>query len=217
MSIVQQHVEARTPSQLSVGAIASRFLWMAFVVTVPPICLMVDIKLFGSNIPEASFTEITQALFLVISIVTFLVTAKKVSDDRAFSYLAAAFFSCLLIREMDMYLDAVFHGFWKYLAVPLAICTLLWASRCTKNVLETMSYFLRTQAGMVMMVGLVVLLFYSRIFGMTDLWKEVMGEDYIRTVKNAVEETCELLGYSLIVAASLRYYFHHTKKMIKSA
>lgn len=206
-----QRIEARTPNHLSIGAIASRFLWMAFVVTVPPLCLMVDIKLFGSAIPEASFTEITQALFLVVSAITFLLVAKYVKEDRMFGVLAAAFFVCLLIREMDMYLDAVFHGFWKYLATPLAIASVGWAAIHTNQVLSSLSYFLRTQAGMVMMVGLVVLLFYSRIFGMTDLWKEVMGEDYIRTVKNAVEETCELLGYSLIVAASLRYFFHRKK------
>jgi len=51
----------------------------------------------------------------------------------------------------------------------------------------------------------VLLLFYSRLMGMTSLWNGLLGDQYIRIFKNAIEETTELLGYTFILAASLGY------------
>src|SRR5690606_28976404 len=52
---------------------------------------------------------------------------------------------------------------------------------------------------------LVLLLVYSRLFGMTTLWHGLLAENYVRVFKNAAEECTELLGYSLIMAAALTY------------
>jgi hypothetical protein len=41
--------------------------------------------------------------------------------------------------------------------------------------------------------------------GMGKLWKLVMGERFIRVVKNVVEEGTELFGYSIIFLAAVEY------------
>jgi hypothetical protein len=206
---VEQASQVSNP--LSIGAIIGRFLWLAFVVTVPPICLYFDIRAFGHEIPEQSFIEITQEIFLFICIGLFSFLAYRKPMDRVFAVMAAAFFACLLIRELDALFDLVVHGFWKYVSAPIALAAMVYGAKNLQSMLAGLSQFLRSQAGIVMIVGLVVLLFYSRLFGMTELWKGIMGDSYIRTVKNAIEETCELLGYSLILAGSVRYLLHRLR------
>ncbi|MDX1556111.1 MAG: hypothetical protein R3212_08800, partial [Xanthomonadales bacterium] len=48
-----------------------------------------------------------------------------------------------------------------------------------------------------------VLLVFSRLFGRASFWQSVMGEDYLRVVKNIAEEGTELLGYGLIAIAAV--------------
>lgn len=203
---------SQSSNYLSIGSIVGRFFWLAFVVTIPPLCLYFDIRAFGDRIPEQSFLEITQEIFLFICIGLFSFLAYRNVADRVFATMAAAFFACLLIRELDAFFDLIVHGFWKYLATPVAVAAVIYGVKNLNSMWSGLSRFLRSQAGTVMVVGLVVLLFYSRLFGMADLWKEIMGDGYSRSVKNAIEETCELLGYSLILAASARYFLHRLRK-----
>ncbi|WP_231472338.1 hypothetical protein [Pseudoxanthomonas suwonensis] len=56
-----------------------------------------------------------------------------------------------------------------------------------------------------MTIGLVLLLIYSRLFGMTALWEGLLADSYVRVVKNAAEECTELLGYTLVMASALTY------------
>lgn len=53
----------------------------------------------------------------------------------------------------------------------------------------------------ILVLGMAMLLVFSRLYGMGDFWKEVMDENYIRIIKNISEEAIELLSY-LIIAIS---------------
>jgi len=57
----------------------------------------------------------------------------------------------------------------------------------------------------VMASGFLVVLVFSRLFGVHALWQHLMLGDYNRVVKNMAEEGTELLGYSLCWLASVRY------------
>ena len=46
---------------------------------------------------------------------------------------------------------------------------------------------------------------FSRVFGSTRFWEAVMGERYIRQVKNTAEEGVELFALGLIFAATLEW------------
>lgn len=196
---------------ISIGSIVGRFTWLALVATVAPLCLYIDVHILNNRVQENSLVEISQGVFLIMSAACFAYLAYRRKDDKAFSALASAFFICLLIREMDQVFDVIVHGLWKYIAAPIALTAITYAYRNSRDVLAGLTRFLRSQAGTVMLVGLVVLLFFSRLMGMSEVWQSMMGDGYIRTVKNAVEETSELLGYSLIFAASIRYMLHRLR------
>lgn len=57
----------------------------------------------------------------------------------------------------------------------------------------------------IMTIGLALLLAYSRLIGMGALWQGLLEDGYVRVVKNAVEESAEVLGYALILVASIGY------------
>lgn len=200
-----------TGKHLSLGAMIGRALWLALIVTIPPLCLFIDLHILGNTVSEYSVVEVAQLILLVLSIGSFGYLAYRKADDRAFAVLVAAFFATLLVREMDAYFDVIAHGFWKYIASPIALTAIIYAYQRSEKTLAGMSRFMRSQAGVVMVIGLVILLFYSRLIGMTSLWKGLMGDAYIRVIKNAVEESAELLGYSLIFAASARYLLHRLR------
>jgi hypothetical protein len=190
---------------LSLGEVATRFLYLALAVTIPPICLFIDLKIIGNGISENSATETSQIVLLLLSIGCFIFLARKKVNERAFFILAAAFFSCMIIRELDALFDLIAHGFWVYIATPIAFTAIINAIKNGPATLLGLSRFVSSQAGMLMLVAVAILLFYSRLIGMAVVWQEIMGDAYLRVVKNAMEETSELLGYSLIFSASLTY------------
>ncbi len=182
-----------------------RTLLFAVMVTLPPLLAWLDIQWLRDGVGEWSLVELTQEGFLAASVAAFVRLAMRRADDRRFAVLAAALFASMFLREMDELLDLIVHGFWKYPVTLLIVGSLAWASRDWASVLSGLTRFLTSRAGVVMTVGLVILLFYSRLIGMTALWSGLLGEQYIRVLKNAIEETTELLGYTFILAASLGY------------
>ncbi len=190
--------------QLLLSHLGRTFLF-GLMMALPPALAWLDIHWLGNAVGEWSLVELTQEGFLVASVAAFVRLALRRADDRAFAVLAAALFACMLLREMDEALDLIAHGFWKYPVAVLIIGSLVWASRDWRRAMPALVRFLVSRPGTVMTIGLVLLLFYSRLIGMTSLWTGLLGDQYIRVFKNTIEETTELLGYTFILAASVGY------------
>lgn len=190
----------------SIVAGLGRFVVFCALAALPVLLLRQDLKVPGNTIGEHSLVELTQAGFLLASSAAFFALAALRRDDRRFGVLAGAFFAVALVREQDALLDTLlFHGAWKYVAAPIALAALAWAGRGLRETLSSLARFLSSRAGTVMLLGMALLLFYSRLLGMTGIWTSVLGDGYVRTVKNVVEETCELLAYGFVLASSVNY------------
>ena len=93
---------------------------------------------------------------------------------------------------------------------PAGLASLLIHTQAFFTVIMAMIFFRETPgvrhaiAGAVALAGLLVLV-YSRIFGMQDLWRGIMLENYDNSVKNAAEEGVEVLGHMLILIAAIEY------------
>ncbi|WP_244967928.1 hypothetical protein ACNFJN_09725 [Xenorhabdus budapestensis] len=110
-----------------------------------------------------------------------------------------------LIRELDACFDKIFHGAWSWFAIPLAVVCIVYACTQRQKTLVGLVYFTRHQSYGMMVCGLLCVLVFSRLFGMGALWQGLMDEHFNRTVKNIVEEGCEMLGYVLCLIATLWY------------
>lgn len=151
---------------------------------------------FGNNIGEKSVTEIMQLLMLVITTVCFY-RLISVASVKSAAILVSGFFSVLMIRESDSFLDQIGHGFWVYPALVMTALAVISAAY-NRRIMGDFTQLLRVPSMQSLIYATVFLLVFSRLYGMGDFWKVVMGDLYTRDVKNISEETIELLFYSSI-------------------
>ena len=169
-----------------------------------------DIKTFG-DIREHSFVELGQSIFLFATSVIFMYLASKKKANGL--WLVAGFFVCMLIREQDAYFDDIFHGSWAYFALA-SVVFFVWKawSQGKDNVLKTMAEYMQSPPFTTMSFGIMVVLVFSRVFGMGKLWKLIMGDKFNHLVKNVAEEGTELFGYSIIFLAAVEYAYYLLNK-----
>ena len=175
--------------------------------------VMFDVLVLGNDIPEQSATEISQELFLLISSLCFFRLAAKHASSRGAYVLIASFFLCMLIRELDAFFDEIQHGFWKYPAWLIALGAIVFARvKAPGSTLNALNDFSRTAQFNTLCYGMAVVLVFSRLMGMGDFWHGALGDNYVRVVKNVVEEGLELFGYGLLVCGSISYSRLMSKK-----
>lgn len=187
-------------------------LLLTFLTLLAPIMVYVDLNIFQHGVPEIGATEITQELFALISALLFTKLAYKLPQQRGFYTLVAGFFFCVVIRELDQFFDLIWHGFWLIPAILCAVVAIGYAVfRCQGSVLQPMTNFTHTKAYPFLLIGLLILLIFSRVFGSGSLfWMSIMGDAYVHGFKNALQEGLELLGYSFIFySACLNYVKNH--------
>ncbi len=168
-------------------------------------CIYLDVTIHH-DLSEGSFVEFGQETLLLITTVIFGAMAMK--SRQGGLWLVAGFFCCMFIRELDAYFDEIVHGAWKYFALVVMVLSLYKAWRLgIENTIATLAAFMKSRSFIFIFIGLLIVLAYSRLFGMGELWHAIMGDNFIRLVKNVVEEGSELWGYALITWGALNYLF----------
>ncbi len=182
-----------------------QFFFLSLLVTLPVLTVGYDLIYLDNGLSESSVTEYLQVIILFLSASSFYYIAYKDLSTRHFCILVAGFFTCMLIREFDEYLDAIVHGFWVYLALFVAVSCIAFSSRNVKQTTHTFAHFTQSRHFVSLCLGMALLLVFSRLFGMGDFWKGILGPDYVRVVKLVAEESLEVLGYIIIFYASVGY------------
>ena len=169
----------------------------------------IDISAAG-RIKDDSYTENLQETLLLFSSIIFIYLAKK-KNARGL-LLVAGFFACMWIREWDAVFDDIFHGAWKYIAIPTAIGFMLWALReGLQKVWDDLAEFMGSKSYDIIVAGLIIVLVVSRMLGIKAIWMLMSGPDFKYVFKTFIEEGVELLGYMVIFAGSVRYYLERRK------
>lgn len=181
------------------------FLLAALVLALTIVPVYVDVAWMNDALHETSFTETTQELMLAIIAALFFIAARRRAGQRGALTLVAGFYSCMLIRELDFAFDAIQHGSWVWFALAVTAGSLAVALRTPKQTVKGLATLVQHRSWPVMASGFLVVLVFSRLFGIHALWQHLMLGDYNRVVKNMAEEGTELLGYSLCWLASVRY------------
>ncbi|MFB9136656.1 hypothetical protein M1D72_01785 [Vibrio sp. AK197] len=169
--------------------------------------IRVDYTLFGVSLGEQSLTETLQLVMLAGSAVCFFSLGRRMSQVKHASYLIAAFFVVLMIREMDVWFDMIAHGSWVYPALLVTFAALYNAYKGGKQSINEMGQILKSRHMNMLIGGVMLLLVFSRLYGMGSFWQSVMSDSYIRDVKNISEETMELLCYCLIALGAAKTRF----------
>ncbi|MFM2481624.1 hypothetical protein [Celerinatantimonas sp. YJH-8] len=165
-----------------------------------------DITFWKHPLTERSATELMQEILIGCSALMFWILALQYSSRRGLFILVAGFFSVMLIRELDSFFNLISDGFWLYPALALTGISVIGAFSCKKTVIQPLADFMANRHYQTISHGLIILLVFSRLFGMDLLWQTLLGDDYRRIVKDLVEEGVELLGYGFIFIGSLNYF-----------
>lgn len=153
---------------------------------------------------EHSLTEWLESGTAFVSAVFFSAVAVLSKSLRPATAMLTALCCMMFIREADFLLDAyVFDGAWQWLVstVLVTITVYLWRQR--QPVLASIEAYASQASAGIFLGGFLVLFVFSRLFGRASFWEAVMGDGYMRVVKNIAEEGTEIMGYTLIVISSV--------------
>ncbi|MGF1732794.1 hypothetical protein [Photobacterium kasasachensis] len=181
------------------------FFGVALLLAASAFAIHFEVIKYNGNIGENSLIEYLQEGYLFVTASLFAAVAIKHREQRGFALLVSAFFSVILIRELDSLFDQIQHGFWKYPAWILATVAISYALSHKETSIKPLTNYIRHKSYGLMLAGIATLFVFARIYGMSDLWQGAMQENYLRSVKNLAEEGVELLAYSLIVFAAAWY------------
>lgn len=174
------------------------------------LCLRADFIFLHNTLGETSFTESAQLLMLAITIGSFYHLASIKGETNYAAVLIAGFFSVLMLREMDVWFDMIAHGSWVVPAIAVTATACYIAYKGGNQTIEQMAQLLNTRYMPILVTGLVILLVFTRLYGMGSFWHAVMGDHYMREIKNLSEEATELMAYSIIAFAAFK-----TNRLVK--
>lgn len=156
---------------------------------------------------EFGYTEWAQSAILLLIVALLAWRAARHTSLRELSVCMALFFGILLIRENDQTFELFLpHGSWKYFAAVVFLALFAYFVRHRTAVIDQLRAYAQSASSGAMLCGFVVLVF-SRMFGRTHYWQEVMEDNYIRVVKNAAQEGVELLAQGLFLVAVVEFAF----------
>lgn len=186
---------ARTRGLL-IAAAVEFFGLMALMVLVVLI-VRLDAIVLSDTISEDSITETLHVVITLGSGLIFAHAAVKYPQARAYLVAVATMCGLIVIRENDHLLDHIWHGFWKWPALALALAGLTLILRYKGTLAVPFLQHFQTRSGTFMYCGFLLLVVFSRLFGTSHLWEPVMGEAYDPRIKSIVQEGLELLGGAL--------------------
>ncbi|WP_234473275.1 MULTISPECIES: hypothetical protein [unclassified Erwinia] len=167
--------------------------------------IYVDVYFMYNALHENSVTEILQEIILAGIAVLFFWCATKRPEIRGGLILIGGFYLCMLIRELDDIFDMIRHGSWLWFALTTAVVCIALSALIPASTVTGLTDFIQHRSWLMTAMGLIIILIFSRIFGMNQLWEHLMSYGYNREVKNLAEEATELLGYSVCFLSSALY------------
>ncbi|MGI9272831.1 MAG: hypothetical protein ACR2QT_13725 [Woeseiaceae bacterium] len=159
---------------------------------------------FGTS--EFSPIEIIQPMILGICGLLMAWVAKYCPAQRPiaipFGGLALAFF----IRELDFYIDRYLaDNLWQVLVAVAGALVITYVYRQRRRMKIAWARVWPSPGMALLFAGALILFAFVRLVGHEPLWQSILGVDYQRVVKLAVEEFIELSGYFLWLIGTIEY------------
>ena len=157
---------------------------------------------------EFSPVEILQNLLLIFCISLFGWIASRDRLRRPFALGFCALFTVFLVRELDYFMD--FYGvdnLWQVLCASLLAITLVYLGRHWHRFEQGLRRSWPSTGLAIILVGFILLIPFAQLIGHEPLWEQILGDDYVRVIKVAVEEFIELGAYALLTIGSIEFLY----------
>jgi len=158
----------------------------------------------GARFGESSFTEIAQEVFLILAAIFSYFTAWRSKKYRALLIALGTFTLVSFVREFNNYMNTHwFRHSWQIIVYAILIPFFVYAFRNWRAIKKDIEDLAPTFSFGVLFVSVLIVFLFSRIYGLHEVWQNLLGDNYIRDIKNVSEEGIELLGYSLLFLGAL--------------
>lgn len=179
-------------------------LYILFIGAIAQGSYLEAIYLPSVRFTELGFTEFTQTIILATCCLMLLYIRQVLKVWPTVTLLLFAFIAASLVREQDYFFDEyVGHDAWKVVVSLIAIPSIAWVVIQRRRFMEEFIYYSNTFSFGLFAAGLLTTYVFSRLYGRQIFWRAVLEDNYIRDFKDIAEEVVELLGYSLILFATL--------------
>ena len=148
---------------------------------------------FGTS--EFSPVEIIQAIILGVCGSIMAWVARFCPSQRPIAFLFGGLALIFLIRESDYFLDRfVADNLWQVLIAILGSFLIVYTYRHRKLLTIALARIWPSPGLTLLFAGAVILFAFVSLVGHEPLWMSILGDDYKRITKLAIEEFIELMG-----------------------
>lgn len=161
---------------------------------------------FGTS--EFSPIEIIQPIILGVCGLLMAWVAKHCPSQRPIAFPFGGLALVFLIRELDYYFDRfLIDNLWQVLTAIAAALVITYTYRQRRRLKIAWGRIWPSPGIALLFAGAIILFSFVRLVGHEPLWMSIMGDDYQRIVKLAVEEFIELIGYFLWLIGTIEYAY----------
>ena len=157
---------------------------------------------------EYSPVEIIQPGILVICGLLYAWVAANCPSQRPIAFIFGGMALIFAIRELDYFLDRlVADNFWQVLIGIIASLVIAYGYRQRRRFRIAWLRVWPSPGLTLLFAGATIIFAFVQFVGHEPFWVAVLGSDYQRVVKLAVEEFIELSGYFLWLIGTIEYTY----------
>ena len=155
---------------------------------------------------EYSPVEIIQAIILLACGAIMAWVARYCPSQRPIAILLGGMALVFFIRELDYFLDRfLIDNVWQVLIAIVASLVIVYTYRHRRRLQIALARIWPSPGLTLLFAGAVILFAFVHFVGHEPLWMSILGENYLRIIKLAVEEFIELSGYFLWMIGTVEY------------
>ena len=157
---------------------------------------------------EYSPIEIIQAIILLVCGTIMAWVARYCPSQRPIAILLGGMALTFFIRELDYFLDRfLIDNLWQVLIAIVAALVIVYTYRHRRRLRIALARIWPSPGLTLLFSGAVILFAFVHFVGHEPLWMSILGDNYLRVIKLAVEEFIELSGYFLWMIGTIEYAF----------
>ncbi len=161
---------------------------------------------------EHSIIENIQLTFLIISGTLFLLEGIFYKKYRVVLILLASLSYLASVRELDLFLDRNIPVVgWKF-GFIIPISAIFYTIKNRRNLRNTLIDFYASSSFYMMCCALIIILPIAQCIGHGPFVRDVFGDYRVGDIKEFFEESCETMGYFLLMLSSIEFYLGLLRK-----
>ena len=165
-----------------------------------------DTDVFGTS--EFSPVEIIQAIILSLCGLLMSWVARYCPSQRPIAFGFGGLALIFLVRESDYFLDRfVADNAWQVVIAVVGAFLIAYTYRHRKRLMIALARIWPSPGLTLLFAGAIILFAFVLLVGHEPLWQSILGDNYLRVTKLAIEEFMELMGYYLWMIGTIEYAF----------